>query len=180
MAVNKRTRFEVLRRDDFTCRYCRSTENELTIDHVLAVARQLRLNLDDWQADIVRVMFAKTKEGRLASEIVAMRKAAEQMAAEKKAMNASIDHFHHAIWQSWSAPGGDELPLPADWRSSIAAQLEAGLSMDDLEEAVSIAMSRPGLRNGSCFRYAMGVCRNRLRDRAELAARILAEEDGDA
>lgn len=30
MAVNKRTRFEVLRRDDFTCRYCRSTENELT------------------------------------------------------------------------------------------------------------------------------------------------------
>lgn len=39
---------------------------------ILAVARQLRLNLDDWQADIVRVMFAKTKEGRLASEIVAM------------------------------------------------------------------------------------------------------------
>lgn len=32
MAVSKRTRFEVLRRDDYTCRYCRSRENALTID----------------------------------------------------------------------------------------------------------------------------------------------------
>ena len=38
MAVTKRTRFEVLRRDNYTCRYCRSTENELTIDHVVPVA----------------------------------------------------------------------------------------------------------------------------------------------
>ncbi len=38
MAVSKRTRFEVLRRDNFTCRYCRSTEGALTIDHVIPVA----------------------------------------------------------------------------------------------------------------------------------------------
>ena len=38
MAVSKRTRFEVLRRDNFTCRYCRSTDNELTVDHVTPVA----------------------------------------------------------------------------------------------------------------------------------------------
>lgn len=34
MAVSKRTRFEVLRRDNYTCRYCRSTDNALTVDHV--------------------------------------------------------------------------------------------------------------------------------------------------
>ena len=38
MAVTKRTRFEVLRRDNYTCRYCRSTEHSLTIDHVTPVA----------------------------------------------------------------------------------------------------------------------------------------------
>ena len=38
MAVSKRTRFEVLRRDNYTCRYCRSTENQLTVDHVTPVA----------------------------------------------------------------------------------------------------------------------------------------------
>ena len=38
MAVSKRTRFEVLRRDDFTCRYCRSKDHELTVDHVVPVA----------------------------------------------------------------------------------------------------------------------------------------------
>lgn len=36
MAVSKRTRFEVFRRDDYTCRYCRATDNPLTIDHVAA------------------------------------------------------------------------------------------------------------------------------------------------
>ena len=38
MAVTKRTRYEVMRRDNFTCRYCRSTEGELTVDHVTPVA----------------------------------------------------------------------------------------------------------------------------------------------
>ena len=38
MAIPKRTRFEVLRRDNYTCRYCRSTDNPLTIDHVTPVS----------------------------------------------------------------------------------------------------------------------------------------------
>lgn len=38
MAVSKRTRYEVLRRDDFTCRYCRSKDNELHVDHVTPVS----------------------------------------------------------------------------------------------------------------------------------------------
>lgn len=40
MAVTKRTRFEVLRRDNYTCRYCHATDNPLTVDHV--VPRALR------------------------------------------------------------------------------------------------------------------------------------------
>lgn len=40
MAVNKRTRFEVLRRDNHACRYCGAAAPEavITIDHVLPVA----------------------------------------------------------------------------------------------------------------------------------------------
>ena len=38
MAVSKRTRFEVLKRDNYTCRYCRSEENPLTVDHVVPTA----------------------------------------------------------------------------------------------------------------------------------------------
>jgi len=43
MAISKRTRFEVLRRDGFRCYYCGTRGNEttgggLTIDHVVAVA----------------------------------------------------------------------------------------------------------------------------------------------
>ena len=38
VAVTKRTRYEVMRRDNFTCRYCRSSDGELTVDHVTPVA----------------------------------------------------------------------------------------------------------------------------------------------
>lgn len=38
MTVSKRTRFEVLRRDNYTCRYCRSADNPLRVDHVTPVA----------------------------------------------------------------------------------------------------------------------------------------------
>ena len=40
MAVSKRTRFEVLRRDNHTCRYCGQSapDVKLTVDHVLPVA----------------------------------------------------------------------------------------------------------------------------------------------
>lgn len=37
MAVSKRLRYEILRRDEFTCRYCgrRAPDVQLTIDHVV-------------------------------------------------------------------------------------------------------------------------------------------------
>ena len=40
MAVSKRTRFEVLRRDNHTCRYCGATAPgaQITVDHVTPVA----------------------------------------------------------------------------------------------------------------------------------------------
>lgn len=40
MAVTKRTRFEVLRRDDHTCQYCgaKAPDVKLTIDHVMPVS----------------------------------------------------------------------------------------------------------------------------------------------
>ena len=38
MAVSKRTRYEVLRRDNHTCRYCHATDQPLTVDHVTPTA----------------------------------------------------------------------------------------------------------------------------------------------
>lgn len=40
MTVSKRIRFEVLRRDNYTCRYCGGSapDVKLTVDHVMPVA----------------------------------------------------------------------------------------------------------------------------------------------
>lgn len=51
MAVSKRTRFEVLRRDDFTCRYCRSKDSELHVDHVTPVSLGTQAELIEQEVD---------------------------------------------------------------------------------------------------------------------------------
>lgn len=38
MAVNKRLRFEVLRRDGYACHYCHCKDIPLTVDHVVPQA----------------------------------------------------------------------------------------------------------------------------------------------
>lgn len=54
MAVSKRTRFEVLRRDDHTCRYCGQSapDVKLTVDHVLPVGAKRWIRHTTW-ADLI-------------------------------------------------------------------------------------------------------------------------------
>lgn len=192
MAVSKRTRFEVLRRDNFTCRYCRSNEGQLTVDHVVPVALGGTDAPDNLVACCKDCNAGKSSTSPDAETVAnvaddaarwseAMKRAAETLAAEKKALASQVDHWEHAIWQSWNGPGDEPLPLPDDWRDGIAGKLKAGLSMDDLRDAVDIAMNKRGIKNGNCFRYFMGVCNRKLADRAALARELLdreAQNDG--
>lgn len=191
MAVSKRTRFEVLRRDSHTCRYCGQSapDVKLTVDHVTPVA----LGGGDDPSNLVTACkdcnagkastapdsnHVEQVEADAARWAAAMKLAAEREADAREATRETADRFLLDVWGKWNfGPERRHVHiLPAGWESSILLQLNSGLTMDDLAYGVKIAMSKEYLEYGQEFRYFMGVCRTMLKNRAEAAARIIAEE----
>ncbi len=188
MAVTKRTRFEVLRRDNYTCRYCRNTENPLTIDHVIPVS----LGGADDPANLVACCIdcnagkaSSAPDSSLVAQVdadalrwaAAMKRASEYAAANRKAIATTMEHFREHVWNSWKYDSGKTVPLPDDWQEAIRRNIESGLTMDDLAEAVRLTMTKPWVRSDE-FRYFMGVTKNMIADRIA-EARALLSEEGD-
>jgi hypothetical protein len=183
MAVSKRTRYEVMRRDNYQCRYCRSTDNPLTVDHVTPVA----LGGSDDPSNLVAACkdcnagkassspdaetVAQVEEDALRWAAAVER--AAQMRRDKRAADRKPLQEFHEYWAETTV----NADLPLDWEASIARFLDRGLSMGDLKEAVDITFARVSPYSPyKYFRYFAGVCWNMLRDLQAEAERILTEE----
>lgn len=177
MAVSKRVRFEVLKRDGFRCRYCGATptETELRVDHVIPAALggsddpsnlatacepcnsgKTSSNLDDPIVDDI----AADAE-RLAD---ALKVVMAQRTAERDEQLAACRHYRDHVWASFTGPGEETLPLPDDWRDSIRRFLSLGLDMVDLQEFTRTAMAARKIPNHRVFNYVCGIAWNVVRD----------------
>jgi hypothetical protein len=185
--IPKRVRFEVLRRDNYTCRYCRSTSNELTIDHVTPVV----LGGTDDPANLVAACrdcnggkSSSTPDAATVAQVsdehlrwaAAVKSAADRAIAGDAALAASVD----GIREYWDAcvPGFRQnqprYRLPSDWRATIESLLAAGLPDVMILDSIDVATSRPNL--DQVFRYMIGVANNKLAKLHEDARSSLAEE----
>lgn len=184
MAVSKRTRFEVLRRDNYTCRYCRSTDNELTVDHVMPVS----LGGGDEPSNLVAACrdcnAGKSSSSPDASTVAqveddalrwaaAIERAAAMRREKRDAKRKPLDDFRD-YWNATTV----NADLPGDWDSSVSRFLDRGLSPDDLREAVDITSQRVSPYSPyKYFRYFAGICWNMLRDLTAEAEQLLAESE---
>lgn len=183
MAVTKRTRFEVLRRDNYTCRYCHATDSPLTVDHVMPVA----LGGGDDPANLVTACrdcnAGKSSESPDAatvaqvSEFALRWRAAMDQAVEDALEQADIraelvDYFHTEWHEHPSLPD-----LPVGWEESVSRFYGLGLRVTLLDEAVRATAARFQRMHGSerAFRYFAGVCWQKIRDIQDAAARIYEE-----
>lgn len=182
MAVSKRLRFEVFKRDSHTCRYCgRSAPDvSLTIDHVVPVA----LGGLDEPGNLVTAcaecnggkssvspdapVVADVQEDALRwSRAIAT--AARQMLADQECRDAAYNAFDQK-WQSWTVKGSP-LPRPNGWQQSVDAFVAAGLPMAVLLGCVDVAMANDKLRPENRFRYVCGIAWKKV---AELQKRARA------
>lgn len=184
MAISKRLRFEILRRDGFACRYCGlKSEDGLVVDHVVPVAlggateaSNLVAACHDCNAgkssvhpddDVVQDVEAAAAEWRAAMEL-----AAEELdgkAIERIQAVAKVEE----VWSSWSNDGV-ALPRPRDWARSVEHFLTAGLSVAKIEELVLVTMNSK-VTNAHAWRYFCGCCWNSIRALQDRAAEILAD-----
>lgn len=190
MAVSKRMRYEVLRRDDYRCRYCGATAGEgarLVLDHVVPVA----IGGTDEPGNLVACCQecnagkgSTVPDQQLVDDVTAaalryasaVRQAAEDMRSLVDEERDYADTFMDE-WQTFRY--GFNLtkvpPLPEDWRASVARWHRAGLPVEALVDAVHKAIAKVGPTNA--WIYMCGICWSRVREIQERALRILADED---
>jgi hypothetical protein len=192
MAVSKRLRYEILRRDNHACRYCGASapEVKLTVDHVVPVAlggTDEPTNLVTACADCNSGKSATPADSPIVADVQAdaLRWSTAMEQATKIARKAMDERRHRRvifvdrIWGHWTYeyPKGQHntFDLPADWEDTIDRFCEFGISDEEFQEAVSIAMTR---RNRDPFRYMCGVLWRWIGERQEIALQIVkAEED---
>lgn len=191
MAVSKRLRYEILRRDNHTCRYCGGIAPEviLTVDHVVAVA----LGGSDDPGNLVAAC-KDCNSGKSATPVdaplvanveqdamrwaAAMQRATELAHAERDerievekavlAFWAEADHYGRK-YSEW---------MPEDWYLSVDRWLDAGLSKEDMLEAshITIYGRRKKPTYDEAWRYFCGICWRMLTERQEAARNLVNTE----
>lgn len=182
MAVSKRLRYEILRRDNHTCRYCGGTAPDvvLTVDHVIPVAlggSDLADNLVAACKDCNAGKSASSPDAKHLDDVSqaalrwrhAMQFAAEQLEQDRKLRDCYRDDFE-MYWTRWGYTYEGErktFELPVDWRLSIDAIANAGLSTDEIEDSVQECMYRNNIDDR--FRYFCGISWNKIKQQQATA-----------
>lgn len=182
MPVSKRTRYEVLKRDNHTCRYCGGTapDVKLTVDHVVPVALGGTDNPDNLVAACQDCNAGKASTSPDAAVVedvkqldlawgVAMKRAAEVLAAQREQEAA----YFKAFLDAWPQYRDNALPNDAD--HSIGRLYQAGLPVEEMTSAAQIAAYQRGVYQR--FSYFMGICWKRVTEMQETAKQILAAEE---
>lgn len=188
MAISRRARFEILRRDRHTCRYCGAMAPDvpLTVDHVVPSA----LGGSDDPTNLVTACQAcnagKTSiapDSPLVAEVEkdavrwakAVEMAAWWRACDKAAMDAVVGRFD-AAWLDWRT-GESSVPRDSGWRESVERWLNLGLPVDDLIALIPRAM-RSKASHADTWRYFCGCAWRSLTDLQETARLIVDSEEG--
>lgn len=189
MAVSKRLRYEVLRRDDFTCRYCGASapEAKLVVDHVTPttlggedVPENLVAACVDCNAGKSSVPVGADLVNDVAADAMrwaaAMERAGLMQAAQSEARRLYVAQFDDR-WKDWLYSDGTEVSRPPEWASYIGHLHDQGLELSVVLAVVDDVLPRrvPDYR---MWRYFCGAIRNVMADRADMAREILrADED---
>lgn len=188
MAVSKRLRFEVLKRDDHTCRYCgaKAPDVTLTVDHVTPVA----LGGTDDASNLVAAcrscnsgksstaptddLVAQVGEDdmRWAS---AIQRAAARMLAEQRGQDEKRAWFLD-VWEKWDKTRSC---LPSTWARSVDHWIGAGLPREVLIDCLDIALRNRHVSADSVFAYMGGVARKKIEQLHEMARAELDQEPDD-
>lgn len=184
MAVTKRLRYEILRRDNHTCRYCgaKAPDVELTVDHVTPRALGGTDTPDNLVASCRGCNTGKSSsipDGPLVADVsaealqwaTAVRSALREMSDEDWRLTKDTDRFIIYWEEQGSAICQTGVPYPPDAWETINRFLRYGMTYDHLDWAMQMAMwGTPGVGPEDAFRYFCGICWNKIREAERRAA----------
>lgn len=190
MAVSKRLRYEILRRDNHTCRYCGATapDVKLTIDHVVPTAlggSDEPSNLATACADCNNSKSATPPDAAIVADVdqkaIAWAKA-RQVVADR--MRVSLDekfrmeeHFEEC-WETLRPNQWRSSDLPEDFGDSLEQFVRNGIPYEVVTELARVALRNTAVSNK--WKYFCGCVWTRLRQMDDDTAALISElEAGD-
>lgn len=192
MAVSKRLRFEVLRRDNHQCRYCgaKAPDVVLRVDHVMPSA----IGGSDDPSNLVAACepcnSGKSSIPPDAAIVEDVRQDALRWARaielagqiETRRRDKELEYRDRFIeaWEEWTfgpQHNRQPIPIPGGWSDSLDTFYRYGLPIDAVLDAVRIAMSKDNVVPNETWKYFCGICWKRLEKQRELAEVILANND---
>lgn len=193
MAISKRLRYEILRRDNHACRYCggAAPDVELTVDHVVPKA----LGGGDEPGNLVTACrpcnsgkAASSPDAPIVDDVAAdalrwaraMERATELQQEQWHEEDVLVYQFEQE-WNTWQSPAGTPfLPLSHEHHKTLRTLHRAGLGYLDLRYATIEAMSARHIPAGRVWRYFAGICWRLVEQRREIAASLLQAEEAPA
>lgn len=190
MTVSKRVRYEVLRRDDFTCRYCHSKDNPLQVDHVIPVALGGTDGPDNLVAACKDCNIGKTSVQpdeplvqNVSAEALAFGEAFRQALCMQSVDIEWESNYVEDLEETWEAETSidDEhcLPLPDSWRSTARYLASLRVPYSIFEYAFQIAKDKVDMGKippRVAFSYAKAIINNKIEESYGQAKKVM--DDG--
>ncbi len=188
MAVSKRLRYEILRRDNHTCRYCGASAPDvpLRVDHVTPVALGGTDTPDNLVASCEPCNNGKssaTVDSTLVANVsddalrwaAAMEQAAENLREQETPKLEYRDAFL-AEWNRWHLGKDDDkkVPLPEDWKQAMDRFRVAGIPTWMWAGIVDAAMTNQKVTPENTFRYVCGIAWNKVTELQAEARRLVS------
>lgn len=195
MAVSKRLRYEIFRRDNHTCRYCGASAPHvpLRVDHVTPVALGGTDTPENLVTSCEPCNSGKSSASPDATHVAdvsdtalkwsaAMQQAADNLRQQETPKDEYRDAFL-AEWNRWGTGEGEDrkaMELPGDWKPSLERFRVAGLPAWVWADIVDTAMGYDKVLPANKFKYCCGIAWNKVTELQAEARRIVSASPGPA
>lgn len=185
MAVTQRLRFEILKRDNYTCRYCgasRDDDAKLTVDHVTPVALGGTDDPTNLVAACKQCNAGKSSVppdaelvAQVADDAFRFARALQMVTAQRRAavaeMAANVAWFNER-WSRWTYNStGEIVDRDGTWGASVERFFASGLDRTDLDRLIDVAMN---FKARDTWRFFCGKAWQEIRERQEAARQVMA------
>jgi HNH endonuclease len=170
--ISKKTRFEIFKRDDFTCQYCGGQPPKviLQIDHILAVSKGGKNNEDNLVTSCQPCNLGKMTTPlsvipqSLADKAVEAREREEQLLGYQQILQARFERIERESWQIIKNLGLYENEgTKRDWFRGTKVFVEK-LGYYEVLEASEIAMKKNPWSDYKRFAYFCGICWRKIKE----------------
>ena len=171
--ISKKARFEVFKRDGFTCQYCGAHPPQvlLHVDHIIPVAAG---GLND--QDNLITTCEPCNQGKGARSLDSVPATLAERATETAEREAQIAGYaevmaaqrERILDQAWDVAtiftdAFRKDSFRRDWMESVKQFVEK-LGVHECIRAMEIAVARKGFSQDTCFRYFCGICWTMIRE----------------